>query len=70
MKYKQVIRLGQKWKKKKKKGVSTLVPLLVRQKNEPFLDRVITGDEKWIMYHNIKKQAGIMGIKSRIFGIS
>ena len=26
---------------------------LLREKNEPFLDRIITGDEKWITYENI-----------------
>lgn len=32
--------------------------LLVRQRNEPFLDQLITGDEKWIMYSNvIRKRA-------------
>ena len=39
----------------KLKRVSTAVSLLARQQNEPFLDRVITGDEKWIMYHNINR---------------
>ena len=40
----------------KLKFVSTAVSLLARQQNEPFLDRVITGDEKWIMYHNINRK--------------
>uniref|UniRef100_A0A1I7X8A1 Structural protein n=1 Tax=Heterorhabditis bacteriophora TaxID=37862 RepID=A0A1I7X8A1_HETBA len=29
--------------------------LLTRNKNEPFLDRMITDDEKWITYENTKK---------------
>lgn len=27
--------------------------LFVRQKNEPFLDRLITSDEKWVTYENV-----------------
>lgn len=30
--------------------------LLTRQKNEPFLHRVVTGDEKWVLYSNNKRQ--------------
>ena len=28
--------------------------LLKRNKMEPFLERIITGDEKWVKYKNIK----------------
>lgn len=30
--------------------------LLARHKNEPFLDRMITGDEKWITYENVVRK--------------
>ncbi|EYB87332.1 hypothetical protein Y032_0265g665 [Ancylostoma ceylanicum] len=29
--------------------------LLVRQENEPFLDRLITVDEKWLLFDNKKR---------------
>lgn len=32
--------------------------LLARNRNEPFLDRLITGDEKWITYENIVRKRG------------
>ncbi|XP_045390617.1 histone-lysine N-methyltransferase SETMAR-like [Lemur catta] len=31
--------------------------LLVRNNNEPFLDRIVTCDEKWILYHNRQQAA-------------
>ena len=34
---------------------NTCSNLLVRHKNEPFLDRLITVDEKWILYDNRKR---------------
>lgn len=30
--------------------------LLKREENDPFLERIITGDEKWIVYDNIKRE--------------
>ncbi|XP_026825440.1 histone-lysine N-methyltransferase SETMAR-like, partial [Ooceraea biroi] len=30
--------------------------LLKRKENEPFLKRIITGDEKWIVYDNVKRK--------------
>lgn len=30
--------------------------LLARYKNEPFLDRLVTGDEKWILYNNVQRK--------------
>lgn len=30
--------------------------LLLRNNREPFLDRIITGDEKWVLYVNIRKR--------------
>ena len=29
--------------------------LLKRQENDPFLKRIITGDEKWVVYNNVKR---------------
>lgn len=37
------------------KRQETCVSLLARQRNEPFLGRVITCDEKWIMYDNRRR---------------
>lgn len=31
--------------------------LLLRNKNEPFLDRIVTYNEKWIMYNNRRRSA-------------
>lgn len=30
--------------------------LLERQENDPFLKRIITGDEKWVVYNNVKRK--------------
>jgi [histone H3]-lysine36 N-dimethyltransferase SETMAR len=30
--------------------------LLSRQENDPFLGRVVTGDEKWVLYVNVKRK--------------
>jgi [histone H3]-lysine36 N-dimethyltransferase SETMAR len=30
--------------------------LLARNSREPFLDRIVTGDEKWVLYVNVKKR--------------
>jgi histone-lysine N-methyltransferase SETMAR len=35
--------------------VSICNSLLIRQNNEPFLHRIITGDEKWVLYENPKR---------------
>ncbi|XP_025264307.1 histone-lysine N-methyltransferase SETMAR-like [Camponotus floridanus] len=30
--------------------------VLKRQENNPFLERIITGDEKWVVYNNVKRK--------------
>ncbi|GFV25186.1 histone-lysine N-methyltransferase SETMAR [Trichonephila clavipes] len=30
--------------------------LLKRHENDPFLKRIITGDEKWVVYNNVKRK--------------
>jgi histone-lysine N-methyltransferase SETMAR len=30
--------------------------LLSRNTREPFLDRIVTGDEKWVLYVNVKRR--------------
>lgn len=30
--------------------------LIGRQEKQPFLDRIITGDEKWIVHNNVKRK--------------
>jgi histone-lysine N-methyltransferase SETMAR len=30
--------------------------LLKREESDPFLKRIITGDEKWIVYNNVKRK--------------
>ncbi|XP_054005260.1 histone-lysine N-methyltransferase SETMAR-like [Hylaeus anthracinus] len=44
------------WNKEDRMSIAT--SLLSRVKNEPFLNRIVTGDEKWVTYDNIvrKKQ--------------
>uniref|UniRef100_A0A915D693 Transposase n=1 Tax=Ditylenchus dipsaci TaxID=166011 RepID=A0A915D693_9BILA len=31
--------------------------LIARHEEDPFLDRIVTGDEKWILYANVQKSA-------------
>jgi histone-lysine N-methyltransferase SETMAR len=35
---------------------SICASLLFRQKHEPFLDRIVTGDEKWVRYVNVRRR--------------
>lgn len=42
--------------KNKMNRISACSSLLLRYENEPFLDRLITGDEKWIRYNNIRRK--------------
>lgn len=42
--------------KNKVDRMSTAISLLRRIKNEPFLDRLVTGDEKWILYNNVQRK--------------
>ena len=30
--------------------------LIRRQRNDPFLKRIVTGDEKWVVYNNVKRK--------------
>ena len=32
------------------------VELLSRNENDPFLNRIVTGDEKWVLYNNVKRK--------------
>lgn len=36
--------------------VSTCVVLSARQKREPFLHRLVMGDEKWVVYNNVTRK--------------
>lgn len=36
--------------------ISAAVSLLGRFNNESFLDRLVTGDEKWILYNNVRRK--------------
>lgn len=36
--------------------VSVCTSLITRQQNAPFLDRLITGDEKWVLYINVRRK--------------
>ena len=36
--------------------VSVAISLLGRHEKEPFLDRIVTGDEKWILYNNVQRK--------------
>ena len=42
--------------KNKTDRLSICTSLLSRQINEPFLDRIITGDEKWVLYVNFVRK--------------
>ncbi|XP_055698617.1 histone-lysine N-methyltransferase SETMAR-like [Phlebotomus papatasi] len=42
--------------KNKVDRMTTAISLLERIKNEPFLDRLVTGDEKWILYNNVQRK--------------
>lgn len=42
--------------KNKTDRLSIATSLLSRQRNDPFLDEVITGDEKWITYDNVVRK--------------
>ena len=36
--------------------LTTCMGLLIRYGLEPFLDRIITGDEKWVLYVNVVRK--------------
>lgn len=36
--------------------INICTSLLSRFEREPFLDRLVTGDEKWIIYHNVRRK--------------
>ncbi|XP_025263217.1 histone-lysine N-methyltransferase SETMAR-like [Camponotus floridanus] len=36
--------------------MTVALSLLERNKKEPFLDRMVTGDEKWILYNNVQRK--------------
>lgn len=40
----------------KQNRLNHTLSLLARNKNEPFLDRLVTGDEKWVLYNNIHRK--------------
>ena len=42
--------------KNKADQLSIATSLLSRQRNNPFLDKIITGDEKWITYDNVARK--------------
>ncbi|XP_029641251.1 histone-lysine N-methyltransferase SETMAR-like [Octopus sinensis] len=37
--------------------VSICDTLLKKENNEPFLRRIVTGDEKWVVYNNVKRRS-------------
>ena len=41
--------------KNKADRLSISTSLLSRQRNDPFLDKIITGDEKWITYGDVAR---------------
>ena len=36
--------------------VSVAISLFGRHEKEPFLDRIVTGGEKWILYNNVQRK--------------
>lgn len=40
--------------------VSICAPNLAGKKGEPFLDRLVTGDEKWIAWKNVERKRAYM----------
>ena len=40
----------------KQQRVDMCSSLLSRHRREPFLDRLVTEDEKWVLYHNITRK--------------
>lgn len=42
--------------KNKVDRMRTAISLLRRIENEPFLSRLVTGDEKWILYNNVQRK--------------
>lgn len=36
--------------------MNVAISLLARQNEEPFLNRLVTGDEKWILYNNVRRK--------------
>ena len=42
--------------RQREERISSCVSLLSRNRREPFLDRMVTGDEKWVLYRNVKRR--------------
>lgn len=50
--------------------VSTPVSLLLHHEKEPFLDRIVAGDEKWIVHDNVRCDlASSEGVDVRLVGL-
>lgn len=45
--------------------ISICDSLRKRQENDPFLKRMVTGDEKWVVYDNAIRKRSIMGAQQR-----